>query len=144
MTPVTVLVIAIIAIAALWIGYLLGKYYGKLLSDRLWAEELPRIRADAAKRSRAVVGGQFSEQLAPFLPGFPYNPTEVRFLGKPVDFLVFKGMDEKEISEVVFVEVKSGKSRLSGVEKSLKTTIQGRKVSWKEYRVPEQVTREEP
>jgi len=34
-------------------------------------------------KSRAVLGGQFSEQLAPFLPDFKYLPTECRFVGKP-------------------------------------------------------------
>ena len=83
----------------------------------------------------------FSEQLAPFLPSFDFKPTECRFLGKPVDFIVFKGLDDKKVNEVVFVEVKSGKSKLSFVEKSLKEAIKNKKVSWKEYRVPEDITK---
>jgi len=61
--------------------------------------------------------------LAPYLPDFPYKPTEVGFIGKPIDFIVFKGMDEREPSEVVFVEVKSGKSGLSPMERKLKKLI---------------------
>jgi predicted Holliday junction resolvase-like endonuclease len=37
--------------------------------------------------------------------------------------------------------VKSGKSQLSKVEKSLKKTIENKKVSWEEYRIPEDLTR---
>ena len=81
------------------------------------------------------MSGQFSEQIAPYLPEFPFKPTEARFIGKPVDFVVFKGMDEKKIDGVVFVEVKTGKSQLSSVEKSLKETIQNKKVEWCEYNV---------
>jgi predicted Holliday junction resolvase-like endonuclease len=103
---------------------------------------IPDIRQEAIQRSRAVLGGQFSEQLSPFLPDFPYSPTECRFIGKPIDFLVFQGMDEKNISEVKFVEVKSSKSQLNKQEKSLKDAIKNKKVSWEEYRVPEEVTRE--
>ena len=102
---------------------------------------VPAIREDAIKRSRSVLGGQFSEQLAPFLPDFPYIPTEARFIGKPVDFLVFKGMDGKSIEEVVFVEVKSGKSRRSPIEDSLRKAIQDRRVAWHEYRIPEGITK---
>ena len=51
-------------------------------------------------------------------------------------------MDEKNISEVKFVEVKSSKSQLNKQEKSLKDAIKNKKVSWEEYRVPEEVTRE--
>ena len=78
------------------------------------------------------MSGHFSEQLAPFLPDFPFNPNEVRFIGKPVDFIAFKGMDEKNIEEVSFIEVKSGKSKLNNVEKSLKDAIQKKKVNWEE------------
>ncbi|GAH57636.1 unnamed protein product, partial [marine sediment metagenome] len=59
--------------------------------------------------------------------------------GKPIDLIVFKGMDEKDINEVVFVEVKSGKAKLSPVEKKLKDTIKNKKVRWEEYRIPEEL-----
>ena len=56
-----------------------------------------------------------------------------------MDFIVFKGSDEKNIEEVVFVEVKSGKSQLNKVEKSLKEAIKNKKVKWEEYRIPEEL-----
>ena len=92
-------------------------------------------------RSRAVLGGHFSENLAPYLPDFPFVPTECRFVGKPVDFIVFKGMDEKKIDEVVFVEVKSGNAKLTEHEKNLKETIDKKRVKWVEYRIPEELTK---
>ena len=84
---------------------------------------IPAIRKDAVDRSRAVLTGQFSEQLAPYFPDFPYSPNEVRFLGKPVDFIVFRGCDSDAVSEVVFLEVKSGRSRLNATERSLKQAV---------------------
>lgn len=116
----------------LCVGYLLGKYVAR----KEHKEQIPEIRETAVKQSRAVLSGQFSEQIAPYLPDFPYKPTEARFIGKPIDFIVFKGMDEKKIKEVVFVEVKTGQSQLSSVEKSLKSAIENKKISWNEYRVP--------
>ncbi|MBI2043152.1 hypothetical protein HYT25_02075 [Candidatus Pacearchaeota archaeon] len=108
--------------------------------DRHWENQLPIHRQDAIAKSRATLGGLFSEQLAPYLPDFPYSPSEVRFLGKPIDFLVFKGADNKNIEEVVFVEVKSGKAKINNHEKNLKETIDKKKVRWEEYRIPEDVT----
>ena len=125
--------IAVLFLITLFVGYAIGKYIAKKEQE----DKIPEIRETAIKQSRAVLSGQFSEQIAPYLPEFPFKPTEVRFIGKPIDFVVFKGMDEKKIEEVVFVEVKSGQSQLSKVEKSLKETIEIKKVSWKEYRVPE-------
>ena len=119
----------------------LGFFIGKILRDKHWKEQILEERKDAIAKSRAVLGGQFSEQLAPYLPDFPYSPSEVRFIGKPIDFLVFKGADSKNIDEVVFVEVKSGKSKINAHEKNLKNAIDNKKVRWEEYRIPEDVTR---
>jgi predicted Holliday junction resolvase-like endonuclease len=75
----------------------------------------------AALLPGTVSGGAFSEQVAPFLPDFPKDlkTSEARFIGKPIDFLIFKGMDDQHINEVVFVEIKSGMSQLSNNERTL-------------------------
>jgi len=122
-------------------AYWLGNKAGCFKRDRYWEAELPTYRKDAIMKSRAVLGGQFSEQLAPFLPDFQYLPNECRFIGKPIDLIVFKGMDEKDINEIVFVEVKSGKAKLSPHEKKLKEVIDKKKIRWEEYRIPEEITK---
>ena len=132
--------IAVLFIIILFIGYLIGKY----ITQKQLEEKIPEIRESAIKQSRAVLSGQFSEQIAPYLPDFPFKPTEARFIGKPIDFVVFKGMDEKKIDEVVFVEVKSGQSQLSKVEKTLKSAVENKKILWHEYKVPEEVTSKKP
>lgn len=132
-----------IVLILLFLGYLIGAKIQKWRSGSEFEEKLPEIRKDAISQSRAILAGQFSEQLAPYLPDFPYKPTEVRFIGKPIDFLVFKGMDDKNINEVVFVEVKSASSRITEVEKSLKNAIEAKKVLWREYRVPEKIIKDE-
>lgn len=129
----TILVLALIFLA---IGY----FIGKLVSDSGWQSRLPKLREEAIQKSRAVLGGKFSEQLAPYLPGFPYRPTEARFIGSPIDFVVFPGLDEKSVDEVVFVEVKSGRAQASAVEKTVRDAVVAKRVRWAEYRVPEGVT----
>ena len=114
-------------------------FIGRYLKNK----EIKENRLDAINRSRAVLSGSFSEQLAPYLPGFKYSPTECRFLGKPIDLLVFKGLDSKEIEEVVFLEVKSGKSKLNSNEKSLKKAIEEGRVRFEEYRVEEGLVRDD-
>ncbi len=128
----TILVVFVTAV----VFYLIGK----LAAERNVHDRLRDARSDAAKRSRAVIGGQFSEQLAPFLPGFRYRPTEVKFLGKPSDFIVFEGLDERNIKRVVFLEVKSGKGRLSETELSLRKAIESGNVGFEIYTVPSALT----
>ena len=138
-------VFLIVLMIAVCIAYKLGKSEEGRRWERRWEREVPEIaqaeKEQAVKKSRAVMGGHFSEQLAPYLPDFPFKPTEVRFIGKPIDFIVFEGMDEKNISKVTFVEVKSGKSKLSSQERKLRAAIEGNHVEWREYRIPEEVTK---
>ncbi len=137
----TDLITLLVVLAAFITALILGFIMGKIITNHSWKEKIPQIRKEAVERSRAVLSGQFSEQLAPYLPNFPWTPSEARFIGKPIDFIVFKGMDEKEISEVVFVEVKSGKSTLSTHERKLRDVVKNKKISWHEYRIPEELTK---
>ncbi|MBN1645643.1 hypothetical protein JW868_01235 [Candidatus Woesearchaeota archaeon] len=144
MEPLLVLILsAFVIILFLAIGYKLGYVMGRRIEDQEWRlTKLESIVKDRVKQSRSVIGGQFSEQLAPYLPDFPYSPSEVRFLGKPIDFLVFKGLDDKEIEEVVFVEIKSGRTKqLSTVERRLRDVINAKKVKWEKYEVPDDLTK---
>jgi predicted Holliday junction resolvase-like endonuclease len=140
MDPITIILMVLFLIGII-VAYRIGHKNGAFKKDQLWQKELSGQRKDAILRSRAVLGGHFSENLAPFLPNFKYKPNECSFLGKPIDFLVFKGMDEKNINEVVFVEVKSGKAKLSSQEKNLREAIEKKRVRWEEYRIPEELTK---
>lgn len=140
MDPTTIIIIVLLLIG-LAVAYWIGRKAGSFQKHREWELALPDYRKQAIMRSRAVLGGHFTENLAPYLPDFPYLPNECSFLGKPIDFIVFKGSDEKDIKEVVFVEVKSGKAKLSAHEKNLKEAIDKKKVRWEEYRIPEEITK---
>lgn len=112
--------------------FLSGFIVGKIAS----ASKIKAARKDAVNRSRSVIGGQMTEQIAPYLPGFPCNPSDVRFLGKPCDFVGFCGLGEKnKIEKVVFVEVKTGNSALNEHEKQLRDCIENGKVEYKLYRI---------
>ena len=124
-----ILIIIIVGFVFFVVGYLVA-----------WVK-VQEVKKEGIKQSRRVLGGEFSEQLAPYLPNFPFSPTETKFIGKPIDLVVFKGMDQKNITEVIFVEVKSGKSRLNPNERILRNVIDDKKVSWQEYRVPEEITK---
>jgi hypothetical protein len=135
--PAFIAIVAVLAAGLLLaLGVRVGLYFGRRRAEREMEDLVARERSDAIKRSRAVLGGQFSEQLAPFLPLFPGDPTECRFIGKPVDFVSFAGASQGSIDEVVFIEVKTGDSRLSPVERSLRAAIERGAVRYVEYRVP--------
>ena len=118
---------------------LLGAVIGllvALVAFLAWKGRYTRaVRADAIVRSQAVITGRVSEQLLPFLPGFGFNPKDAHFLGSPVDFVVFDGLDEGALRRVVFVEVKTGDADLSPRERQVRDAVQGREVEWLELTV---------
>lgn len=128
------LCVCIFLVIYLFLGILIGSVIQRLKDS----SRIKKEREDAVKKSRAVLGGQFGEQIAPFLPKFPCNPGDVRFIGKPVDFIAFPGSAEgKTVTDVLFIEVKSGDSHLSNREKEIKNAIKAGRVHYVEYRLPQ-------
>ena len=126
----------VLFVAGLFLGLSLGRRTGRMDAEKGLPDRLEAEREDAVKRSRAVVGGQVAEQLAPYLPDFPCDPGDARFVGKPADFVCFTGASGGVVDEIVFVEVKSGGAGLSKVEKSVREAIVAGRVRWVEYRIP--------
>ena len=113
-----------VGLLAAWVYFLFWK-----------ARYTSTIRADAVQRSQAVTAGKVHEQLIPYLPSFPYNPKDVRFLGSPIDLVVFDGLAEGQVRRVVFVEVKTGDAGLTSRERRVRNVIEARQVEWAELRV---------
>ena len=93
-------------------------------------------RKHAVARSTAVTRGQAFEHLAPFMQDFGYNPRDARFLGSPIDLVVFDGLSESDVREIVFLEVKTGQSRLSARERAVQKAVEEQRVTWRELRDP--------
>ena len=93
-----------------------------------------RIALRSIRRSFDVKRGQIVEQLAPYLQNFPYDPKDVRFIGAPVDFVVFDGLSGGQDVSIVFVEVKSGKSGLNSNERRIREAIENKRVRFEVFR----------
>lgn len=121
-----------------FLGLALGALAGAILSwiyFQIWRSRyLKKIRQDSVKQSQAVISGKVYEQLVPYLPDFPFNPKDVRFLGSPVDLVVFDGLDRGALERVVFVEVKTGQAQLTQRERQLREVVRAARVEWMEIR----------
>ncbi|USA52320.1 endonuclease [Acinetobacter sp. C32I] len=89
---------------------------------------------DAQKRSvntsRAVLKGKMAEQFAPILPEFRYLPSDAKFLGDPVDYVIFDGYTDfrdgdgtAEDIEVILLDIKSGGARLSKGQQAIAQAV---------------------
>jgi predicted Holliday junction resolvase-like endonuclease len=129
---VALLIAAVLAL--LWLGLAFARYrWIYRYSD----EDLSDARRDAARRSRSVLGGKAGEQLAPLLPAFSdrFDATEARFLGAPVDYVVFDGIGTGELEQVVLVEVKTGRSQLNRNEREVELAVREGRVRFEVLRL---------
>lgn len=83
------------------------------------------------KKSAEIRMGQISENLAPFLEDFPYDPKACHFLGAPIDYIVFDFDNER----IVFLEVKSGNSNLTNNQRKVRDIIKDGTIEWDVCRI---------
>jgi predicted Holliday junction resolvase-like endonuclease len=128
--PEGYLTLLLLIVSIIFNVFLVYKYISLL-------RNIQKQRKDAVEQSRAVTSGKVSEQLAPYLSSdFNFNPQDARFLGNPVDFVVFDGLsEEKDIIEVIFIEVKTGASTLNKRQRRVRDAVKAGLVKWKELRM---------
>jgi predicted Holliday junction resolvase-like endonuclease len=79
-------------------------------------------------KSMHIKHGKSFEQLFPFMNNYPYESRNFRFIGDPIDGLSF------EDGRIVFIEFKTGTSKLSERQKRIKELVENKKVEWKEIK----------
>ncbi len=117
------LVFAALAVGA-WLGHRVGRARG-----------VRQGRKHAHEGRRRALSGRIAENWAPYTDGFPGDPSDARFLGSPVDFVVFDGLEDGRLGRIVFVEVKSGRGRLTKRERAIRDAVSRGAVEWCEHRV---------
>lgn len=138
----TLYIFVVIALFVLIIRmHILHKQEIQLLVNSHTAEILEQ-RADAIKRSKSVTRGQLSEHLIPLFQDFPYNSSELTFSGKPIDYLVFKGMDairdgKGGVVEIILADVKVGSAQRTKVQNAIKRAVDEGRVRWETWRIDE-------
>lgn len=109
--PATLIIVMLILI------YFIAKFW----------RDINKLKSE--KKSMSVIHGQNMEELIPFSKNFPYDYRNFKFIGMPVDGIVFN--DDK----IVFVEIKTGKSRLNNKQKKIKNLVENKEVYWEEIKV---------
>ena len=136
-TILIIIVSAFFVILVLWMAYKIGLKSGRSEKEIEWQENLVRLKGDIANHQRVNIKGKVAEVFAPFLRGFPFKPSECKFIGDPIDYLVFEGLNERDIKGIRFVEVKADNSKLSKHQKQIKDLINNLKtdkVNFHEFR----------
>lgn len=127
----------ILGIAGILIGLIVAIYFFKKYEDTKDKVEKPQVDiihlqrerlARGIARSIAVRLGRVYEAIFPHSPFSKYNPADIFFFGgKPIDYIVFDGLSERKITQIVFLDIKSGTGSLGDVERQVKRIIKKEK-----------------
>ena len=94
-----------------------------------------KAREDSVKRQRSIIKGDISEIIAPWSMTIVNSVKELNFIGNPIDFIGFKGLDGEGEINIKFIEVKSGKSKLNKNQRRIRNAIREGRIEWAEIRV---------
>ncbi|MFW9907393.1 MAG: Holliday junction resolvase-like protein [Candidatus Thorarchaeota archaeon] len=102
-----------------------------------WEEQKAGIRKDATDRSRVVLKGKIAEHMVPLLGDiFRYDPSDARFIGAPIDYLIFDGYTRVKDSNsdepitIILADVKTGNAKLNLTERRIKEAVEAGRVRW--------------
>jgi predicted Holliday junction resolvase-like endonuclease len=119
------------------VGLIIGAFVAYQFCKRImlrafWKKD---IVDEHAARSQIVVKGKVAEQIASLYPDFKHIPSDARFLGSPVDYVIFDGMSEGKPIDLVLMDVKKGSSRLSSIQEKIKEAVEKKRIRWETLRL---------
>lgn len=105
-------------------------------------KELEQARRQSVEQSRHTLKGQIGEQLVPLLPGFEFLPSDARFIGHPIDYVVFHGYTDlrdgngrTEDLEIVILDIKRNSASLTKEQKAILEAVRAGRVSFQVVRM---------
>lgn len=105
-------------------------------------QALTQAQKRSVNTSRAVLKGKMAEQFAPILPEFQYLPSDAKFMGDPVDYIIFDGYTDfrdgdgtAEDINIILLDVKSGGARLTKGQQAIAQAVQQGNVRFETLRV---------
>lgn len=117
----------------------LSEYKEKYHSD------IKKAREEAVQKSRSVMRGQATEHLAPYILK-DTNPKDYRFIGNPVDYVIFEGLSEvldgqaDQIKSITFLDIKTGKSNLNKSQRRIRDAIASNSVKFELINIDEVIS----
>jgi predicted Holliday junction resolvase-like endonuclease len=105
--------------------------FGELESEH--NSKAKEINEKAILRGRAKVPKMVNNSLSGAITKLKYNPYDIKPINHPIDYVVYDGMNDGEINNVVFLHEKN--SNLAELHKSIRDTVKKKEYDWKVARI---------
>jgi predicted Holliday junction resolvase-like endonuclease len=117
----------------------LDTYESQLLSleeqEVIFAEKEQKIREKSIERGRKKVPLLVKKCLCPEFRKLDYNPYDFKAIMHPVEFIVFDGLENKDLKNVTFLSRRTSDKEQAGILKSIGKTLDNGDYEWKVSRI---------
>ncbi len=138
-------------IVGIIVGFFVASYFWKQKNQadreqfiRENDKKIKKAREESVQMSRNTLRGKVAEQMAPMLSGFDYLPSDSKFVGDPIDYIVFDGYSEfrddgvgEDEIEVVILDIKSGRASLTKGQRQIAQAVTDGRVRFETVRISE-------
>ena len=91
------------------------------------------IREQAVQRGRDQVPKLVSTSLSESIIKLKYDPYDIKPINHPIDYVVYDGMNNNSINNVVFLHEKN--MHLTKLHQSIENTVKNKQYDWKVARI---------
>jgi len=91
------------------------------------------IREQAVQRGREQVPKLVSASLSESITKLNYDPYDIKPINHPIDYVVYDGMNNDSIDNVVFLHEKN--MHLTKLHQSIENTVKNKQYDWKVARI---------
>lgn len=86
---------------------------------------------DAVKRSKNIIKGRIAGHLVPFLGNNCLKPSEIVYLGTPIDMISFTNIESGEGIVLDFIEIKNNGATLNKKQKLIRNAVNAGRVYYR-------------
>ena len=98
-----------------------------------FSEKESKIRDEAAKRAQVEVPKLIKKSLSDHIVSLKYNPYDIKPINHPIDLVIYDGMSDGDVENVVFLHSKN--KAMQELHKSVHKTVENKDYDWKVVRV---------
>lgn len=98
-------------------------------------EEEKEIREKAAERGRAQVPKIVRKSMVKEFAKLKYDPYDIKAILHPIEFVVFDGMNNDSMNNVVLLAKRSSNPYLQDLQKKIANVVEKKQYDWKVIRV---------
>ena len=108
------------------------------LKEEKFEEIKSKSREEAVNKGRIEAGKVFNKAINPTFKALKYNPFDLKPILNPIDFIVFKDMDKKDVvNDIVLLSEKIKNNFLNTIRAQIKNCVTKKNYEWQVARINE-------